>query len=90
MANNNYFAHNSQNGTTPFQRMTTAGYSWSAAGENIAAGYPTVAGVMAAWLGDYGHCANIMSANFADVGVACVINNSSTYKSYWTMDLGRH
>ena len=45
---------------------------------------------MAAWLGDYGHCANIMGSQYADVGVACVINNSSTYKSYWTMDLGHH
>ena len=32
----NYFAHNTPEGVTPFQRFTQAGYLWTAAGENLA------------------------------------------------------
>jgi uncharacterized protein YkwD len=88
MAQNNYFAHSSQNGTTFDKRITSAGYNWSAAGENIAAGYRTVSDVMQGWLKSEGHCQNIMSPGFKEVGVACVKGAaSSAYSSYWTMDL---
>jgi uncharacterized protein YkwD len=88
MAQNNYFAHSSQNGTTFDKRITSAGYNWSAAGENIAAGYRTVSDVMQGWLKSEGHCQNIMSPGFKEVGVACVKGAaSSAFSSYWTMDL---
>jgi uncharacterized protein YkwD len=88
MAQNNYFAHSSQNGTTFDKRITSAGYNWSAAGENIAAGYRTVSDVMQGWLKSEGHCSNIMSPGFKEVGVACVKGAaSSAFSSYWTMDL---
>lgn len=89
MAANNYFAHNSQNGTTFSQRITAAGYTWSAAGENIAAGQTTVEQAMNGWLQSPNHCANIMSASFTEVGVACAKNDASTYRNYWVMDLAR-
>jgi uncharacterized protein YkwD len=89
MANQNYFSHTSLDGRTFDQRITAAGYSWSRLGENIAAGQGNVATVMAGWMASPGHCSNIMGANFTEVGVACVVNNSSTYRTYWTMDLGR-
>lgn len=89
MAANNYFAHNSQDGRTFSQRITAAGYNWSAAGENIAAGQTTVEQVMNGWMQSANHCANIMSANFTEVGVACARNDASTYKNYWVMDLAR-
>jgi len=38
MYNLNYFSHNDPNGTTPFDRMTHAGYIYLLAGENMAAG----------------------------------------------------
>jgi hypothetical protein len=37
MYNLNYFSHNEPNGTTPFDRMTHAGYNYLRAGENMAA-----------------------------------------------------
>lgn len=89
MANQNYFSHNSLDGRTFDQRISAAGYSWSRLGENIAAGQANVATVMAGWMASPGHCSNIMGANFTEVGVACVINLSSTYRTYWTMDLGK-
>jgi hypothetical protein len=38
MYNLNYFSHNDPNGTTPFGRMTHAGYNYVLAGENMAGG----------------------------------------------------
>jgi hypothetical protein len=38
MYNLNYFSHDDPNGTTPFQRMTNAGYNYVSAGEDMAAG----------------------------------------------------
>ena len=89
MANKNYFAHNSLDGRTFSQRITAAGYTWTAAGENIAAGQGTVEQVMNGWLQSPNHCANIMSANFTEGAVACARNDASTYKTYWVMDLAR-
>lgn len=91
MAAKNYFSHDSQDGRSFSTRITNAGYAWAAAGENIAAGQPTVESVMSSWRDSPGHCANLMSANFVDVGVACrpAASASNTYSKYWVMDLGK-
>ena len=89
MANNNYVAHTSLDGRTPGQRMTAAGYNWSSFGENVAAGQSSVSAAMADWMASAGHCSNIMNSSYRDVAVACVANSNSTYRTYWTMDLGR-
>ena len=71
-------------------RISATGYSFSAAGENIAAGQSTVQEVMASWIKSPGHCRNLMNPAFQDVGVACMRNNASSYGLYWTMNLGRN
>ncbi len=87
MARNNFFSHTGSDGSSMGERITEAGYHWSYAGENIAAGYSTVASVMDGWIKSPGHCANIMSSRYKDIGVACVPSNTADYSSYWTMDL---
>jgi len=89
MAQNDYFSHESLDGRTFSERITEAGYEWSAAGENIAAGQADVEQVIQAWLDSPGHCANIMSDSFTEIGVACVANPDSTYTQYWGMSLAR-
>jgi uncharacterized protein YkwD len=90
MAANNYFDHTSLDGRTFSQRIDATGYTWSAAGENIAAGYASIDAVMDGWTQSAGHCANLMSQNFTEIGVACVPGTSSTtYSNYWTMDLAK-
>ncbi len=90
MVTNNFFDHAGSDGSSAGQRASAAGYVWSAWGENIAAGQPSVRTVVAAWMASPGHCANIMNANFRDVGLACVSGGAgSGYRSYWTMTLGR-
>jgi uncharacterized protein YkwD len=89
MAANNYFSHTSQDGRNPGQRITGAGYAWSGYGENIAAGQTSAQAVVDGWLASPGHCANIMNASYADMATACVASSTSTYRTYWTMDLAR-
>ncbi len=88
MADQNYFSHVSLDGRSFSRRLTNEGYSWQAAGENIAAGQITIAEVMAGWLASEGHCRNIMKPVFAEVAVACVAKSGTTYGTYWTMELG--
>jgi uncharacterized protein YkwD len=78
--------HNSTDGRTPFQRMTAAGYSYSMAAENIAAGQPTAASVVAAWMGSEGHRENILNCDLTQIGVGMVYKAGSQYGTYWTQD----
>lgn len=90
MADKNYFSHTSADGRTFVNRIVAAGYSqYRALGENIAAGYSTPAGVMSGWMTSPGHCVNIMSANFREIGIGYAFNSLSTYDHYWTQDFGR-
>jgi uncharacterized protein YkwD len=89
MANHNFFAHNSQDGTTPWTRFATAGYAGrSPLGENIAAGYTTAESVMTGWMASTGHCTNIMGSGFRQLGVGYAFDTTSTYDHYWTQDFG--
>jgi uncharacterized protein YkwD len=77
MNKNNYFSHTGLDGSTPGDRITRAGYSWRAYGENIAKGYTSEQAVMTGWLQSEGHCKNIMSSNVKEMGVGRDGN-------YWT------
>lgn len=90
MSAKNYFSHTSADGRTMVARIDATGYPWSGLGENIAAGYVGIDSVMNGWVASDGHCANLMNPTFTEVGLACVPGtSSSTYNTYWTMDLGR-
>ena len=56
MATQNYFSHTSADGRTLADRINATGYAWSALGENIAAGYPSVNAVVDGWMASDGHC----------------------------------
>lgn len=86
MAANNYFDHTDKQGNDPFARMRAAGYSFSYAGENIAAGQQTPAAVMDAWMNSPGHRANILNCHFTEIGVGYATGGS--YGKYWTQDFG--
>jgi len=89
MASGNFFSHTGSDGSSAGDRATAAGYVWSTWGENIAAGQTTVREVMQGWMASPGHCANIMTPRFRDIGVACVSGTASnTFRTYWTMTLG--
>jgi uncharacterized protein YkwD len=51
-------------------RLAAAGYAWQAAGENLAFGQSSPATVLDAWMRSESHRANILNANFTEIGTA--------------------
>lgn len=88
MAKNNYFSHTGPEGVGIQQRVTSHGYEWQAVGENIAAGHASASAVVNGWLESPGHCRNIMSDAFTEMGMAEAHNSESKYSTYWTKTLG--
>jgi uncharacterized protein YkwD len=88
MARYSYFSHTGRDGSTVDGRATRAGYPWRAIGENIAAGQMTVDTVVQGWINSPGHCANIMSPAFREMGAAFVVNTESSQGIYWAQVFG--
>lgn len=88
MAQNNYFEHDSQDGTTAHRRMQAAGYPRGGTGENISAGRTTLDATIEGWLKSEGHCGNIMNPKYQDFGMACASDKSSKYGTYWVQNFG--
>ena len=63
------FSHTRPDGSSCFTILEEFGISYRAAGENIAAGYPTPAEVVAGWMASDGHRANILSEDFTQMGL---------------------
>jgi len=95
LAVQDYFEHDNLAGETPFDRIDKTGYLWLAAGENIAAGQTTPEEVIDTWMGSDGHCRNIMSSVFTELGVGYYFDENDTYeypsapyRHYWTQNFG--
>ena len=70
-------------------RLSAVGYSWSAAGENIASGFSTPWAVIKGWMGSPDHCRNILDPQYADLGVGVNSHRLGPYgPSTWTQDFG--
>jgi len=70
MADNNYFAHLSPTGTTPWFWIKKNNYSYIFAGENLAAGFNNASDIVNAWLNSPSHRANLLSSKYTEVGIA--------------------
>jgi uncharacterized protein YkwD len=72
MLEQRFFDHVDREGRTPSARIDAAGIPWRASGENIAI-YVTVLGAEAAFMNEpsfqHNHRANILNANYTDVGI---------------------
>jgi len=97
MATNNFFDHVGSDGSLFWQRIELAGYSYSRASENIAAGYATPADVVDGWMNSPGHRANILDAGVTEIGLGYVYDPTDAplpgysfpFYSYWTADFGK-
>lgn len=69
---NNYWAHNSPSGKTPWDFVNASGYKYTLAGENLAKNFQTSDGVVDAWMASPTHRANVLKPGYADVGFAIV------------------
>ena len=76
------FDHTSSDGRKAGDRITAAGYNYTTYGENIARNYSNEDAVIKAWITSSGHCSNIMSKDYTEIGAGRV-------GDYWTMVLAR-
>jgi uncharacterized protein YkwD len=84
MAANNFFSHTGSDGSSPGDRISRQGYSWTTYAENIGAGYTSPAAVVQGWMNSSGHRDNILNSNVQHVGVGFVYYPSSDWVYYWT------
>lgn len=88
MANNNYFQHNSLDGSKFSARLTAEGISWSGAGENICAGAGDAINMVIGWIGSSGHRKGMLT-DFKYIGVGAAYSSSADYGIYCTQDFWR-
>ncbi len=67
-------------------RLSAVGYSYRAAGENVAEGYPSAASVVAGWMTSPGHRANIVSRNYFEMGGGVATGKNG--RRFWTQVFG--
>jgi uncharacterized protein YkwD len=89
MARHRRLEHEGLDGSTPGDRARTAGYAWRAVAENIAAGPTTATEVVQMWLDSPGHCANIMSPDYTEMGLAFAEDRETQSGVYWAQAFGR-
>ena len=65
-----YWSHTAPDGTTPWQWFKQTGYEYREAGENLAKGFHSSAGVVTAWMNSPEHRQNVLDGNYTDVGFA--------------------
>lgn len=68
----NYWAHVSPIGTQPWYFITSAGYSYRYAGENLARDFSNPQSVVQAWMDSPSHRENILNSKYQDIGLAVV------------------
>jgi hypothetical protein len=88
MGDRNYFAHDSLDGRSPFDRMQAAGFSGLTMAENISAGQPSPRQVVDGWMSSPGHCANIMNASVTSLGVGYYHATSGKFRHMWVQNFG--
>lgn len=65
-----YFSHTSPDGTTPWVWVEKSGYDYTHAGENLAIHFVSAEKEHEAWMKSPTHRRNILSDEYADIGVA--------------------
>ena len=85
MLERDFFEHVNPDGVGPGQRITDAGYNWMGFGENIGWGSASAEGMMEGWVGSPGHCSNIMTDWFTELGVGFFADGGDVT---WTQNFG--
>ncbi len=68
----NYWAHRSPDGHQPWYFIEAAGYSYQAAGENLAKNFNDSRQLVEAWLRSPSHRRNLLEKNYTQIGVSVV------------------
>ena len=82
MAKNEYFAHYSPDGVSPWHWFKQVDYTYAHAGENLAIHFTDSAEVVEAWMDSPAHRANIVNDHYTEIGVGTA---KGTYEGYDTV-----
>lgn len=69
---NNYWAHTSPTGTSPWDFFKSVGYKYQVAGENLARDFYDTDSLMKAWMNSPTHKENIVNTKYQEIGVGVV------------------
>jgi uncharacterized protein YkwD len=88
-AAHNFSSHTGSDGSDPGQRITRAGYDWSAWAENIYwnSGDGSARAAFDWWRNSPGHNEHMLSADYTEIGIGRARSATGTW--YWTTDFGR-
>ncbi len=86
MAEVGRLSHEGRGGSSVGARLADSGYAWRRAAENVAAGRPRPADVLAQWLGSAGHCRELMNPASSETGIGYAYSTVSVYRHFWTQD----
>ncbi len=79
-------SHQGLSSPTLRERVRDTGYTLRAVGENLAAGPLGLDEAFSLWASSEEHCANLMRADFEELGLACVAA-SGRYERFWVLHL---
>ena len=93
MAADDFFSHTGADGSSVGDRVKEEGYEFARTGENIAAGQTTAEQVVEGWMNSPGHRANILNADYTEIGIGYELLENDTgsvnYNRYWTQVFGK-
>ena len=87
MVANDYFAHTSPAGITPWYWFEKVGYMFSAAGENLAVNFVDSQDVTTAWMNSPEHRANILDGQFTQIGIATAQGTYDGHPATYVVEL---
>jgi hypothetical protein len=83
MADNEYFAHFSPTGVSPWFWFAETQYNFVNAGENLAIHFTDSGEVVDAWMESPAHRANIMNGNYTEIGVGTAEGEFEGFKTLY-------
>ena len=76
MIANDYWAHVSPSGVTPWDFISSSGYQYVGAGENLAYGFSSMSDVVSGWMNSPAHRQTLLRASYVEVGFAVVTSQN--------------
>ncbi len=89
MACNDFISHTGSDGSSPADRVTAQGYSYSWVGENIFAGSSSPQTAFKWWMNSEPHRNNILHSNYTEIGIGYSYLAGSRYGSHYTAVFAR-
>lgn len=85
MISREYADHTSPEGAEPGDRLTAAGYDWSAVGETLAFGAADAQAAFEGWMESEGHRAIVLDPAYREMGSGHASAQGTERTHYWTV-----